>query len=243
MSGDMTRPFPAPYSTYQPAQPRRRRRWPVVLLSAVVAVLLLAVVADRAAAGYAGRRIAQQLRSHGFPGNPRVTVEGFPFLTQLVSRDLTDVHITADGVREGLVTMKVTADATGVRLDPSYRSGTITNVNGTVLVSFSSIDRAAQAAGVPGVRASAAGPHQVKLRVHLAVLTTTAIASVTQAGQQAVRIHVVSAGGLPTALLGSLGDFTLRIPKLPYGLTIRHVGVTSQGVTGRLSGHHVPFGG
>jgi hypothetical protein len=207
----------------------------------VLVVLALLAGLDRAAAAYAGSQAAQQMQNQGFPTKPDVTIEGFPFLTQVASRNLQDVHVTASGVREGPVTVSLTADATGVRLNPGYQSGTITKVNGTVLIGFSSLASVAKAAGAPGVTVSADGPHTVKLKVDLSVFSTTAIASIAQTGPDTFRVHVTSAGGLPASLLGSLGDFTFRVPKLPYGLTIQNVSVTSQGVVGHLTAHNLHF--
>lgn len=242
MSGDLTRPLPGPrpQPAYAARRPRKRRRWPVAVLAGLVVLVLLAV-GDRVAAAYAGNRTAQQLQQHGFPGRPSVTFEGFPFLTQYISRDFRDVRITAAGVQAGPVTASLSGDATGVRLDPGYQSGTISKVTGTVLVSFASLAHAVRAAGVPAVKVSRAGPHQVKLKVDLQVFTTTAVASIGQAGTHTFRIHVISAGGLPASLLGSLGDFTFTVPKLPYGLDIQRVHVTGHGVAGRLSGRDIRF--
>ncbi len=243
MSGDVTRPMqsPTPYPAYQPGRPRRGPRWPFIVLGALVVVLLLLVGLDRVAAAVAANRAASQMQTQGFPVKPDVTMEGFPFLTQVLARNLQDVHISASGVKEGPVTLSMTGDARGVRLNPGYQSGTITTVNGTVVVGFSSIANAARAAGAPGVTVSAAGPHQVKLKVDLQVFTTTAIASISQTGPSTFRVHIISAGGLPASLLGSLGDFSFSVPKLPYGLTIQSVNVTSQGVVGTLTAHNLHF--
>lgn len=242
MSGDVTRPLPGSYPTYRTARQRRRRRWPIAVPAVVAVILLLLFGADRAAAAYAASRAAQQLQSSGFPGTPQVTFEGFPFLTQAAARDFQHVHITASGIHEGPITASLVADALGVRMSPGYRSGVVTDGTGTVLVSFASIADAARAAGAPGVTVSANGPDQVKLKVDLSVFTATAIASITQAGPQTFRVHLISAGGLPASLLGPLGDFTFSVPKLPYGLTIQRVRVTSAGVAGYLSAHNIRFG-
>ena len=234
-------PAPGQYPVYQPAR-ARRRRWPFVLLSVVVLLLLLLIGADRAAAAYAASQAAQQMKAQGFPGDPHVTMEGFPFLTQvLVDRNLQDVHVTADNVQEGPVTLSLAGDATGVRLNPGYQSGTITQAKGTVLIGFGSIAGIARNAGASGVTASADGPDRIKFKVNLAVFTATVIASVTQTGPSTVQFHIISAGGLPASLLGSFGNMTFTIPKLPYGLTVQSLSVTSQGIVGHVTARNIPF--
>ena len=243
MSGDRTRPMPTPgqYPVYQPAAVRRRSRWPFVVLGVVVLLLLLLVGADRAAAAYAGSQAAQQMKTQGFPGNPDVTMEGFPFLTQVAARNLQDVHVTANNVQEGPVSLSLSGDAYGVRLNPGYQSGTITRVKGTVLIGFGSVASIARNAGASGVTASADGPNRIKFKVDMAVFSTTVIASVIKTGPSTVQFHVISAGGLPASLLGSFGNMTFTIPKLPYGLTVQSLSVTSQGIVGHLTARNIPF--
>lgn len=229
------------YPPGRAARPRRRTRWPFILLTGLVVVLVLLVVADRVAASYTGTQIARHLKSHGFPGTPHVTIEGFPFLTQLASHDLRDVHVTASGLREGPVTGSLVADATGVRLDPGYGSGVVTQARGSVLIGFASIASIARNAGAPDVTASAAGANRIKFRVNLGVLTTDVIASATPTGPGAFQLHILSAGGLPASALGSFSNLTFRTPALPYGITIRSISVTSAGVVGHLSAHGIHF--
>jgi hypothetical protein len=170
-----------------------------------------------------------------------VTIKGFPFLTQVANRHLRDVHITADNVKEGPVTLSLVADATDVLLDPGYQSGTISHVNGTGLIGFSSLASAAGVSGAPGIKISAAGPNTVKLHIDVFGLDTTATASIEQSGPNTFKIHIDSAGGLPASLLGSLQDFTIRIPSLPMNLKIQSVKVTGQGVVIHATGSNIKF--
>ena len=140
-----------------PQRPRRRRRWPWIVLASVLVLLVLLVVLDRVAVAYADNQAAQQIKSQGFPTKPNVSIEGFPFLTQVASRRLNHVHITASQVKEGPVTLSLVADATGVLLNPGYQGGTITHVTGTGLIGFSSLASAAGVTGAPGLKISSAG--------------------------------------------------------------------------------------
>jgi hypothetical protein len=53
---------------------------------------------------------------------------------------------------------------------------------------------------------------------------------------------VISAGGIPVAVLGPLRDITLPLPALPPGMTIQGVSVTGQGVLVHMAGQDVSFG-
>jgi len=224
-----------------PERPRHRRRWPWIVLASVLVLLVLFVVLDRVAVAYAENQAAQQMQSQGFPAKPNVTIKGFPFLTQVASRHLKDIHITADKVKEGPVTLSIVADATDVLLDPGFQSGTISHVTGTGLIGFSDLASAAGVSGAPGIKISAAGPDKVKLNVNVLGLDTTATASIEQTGPDTIKVHIDSAGGLPASLLGSLQDFTIRIPSLPMNLKIRSVQVTSQGVLIHATGSNIKF--
>src|SRR6266487_3442180 len=72
----------------------------------VVALLVVLVGLDRLAVFYVQGRIASEIQNQGFPSKPDVTVHGFPFLTQVVSRHFQDVTISSKPVKEGLATSR-----------------------------------------------------------------------------------------------------------------------------------------
>ncbi len=53
---------------------------------------------------------------------------------------------------------------------------------------------------------------------------------------------MISAGGIPVAVLGPLREITVPLPALPPGVTIEDVSVTGQGVLVHLAGQNVRFG-
>lgn len=149
--------------------------------------------------------------------------------------------ITASGEKLGPVDVKridVTLD--GVRINSSYNGATVSRLYGTALVGFAGL---AGVAGAPGLTVSADGPGLVKISADLGVVSATATARVTRAGPGRIRITVVSTGGIPASLLGSLRDITLPLPALPMGMTIRGVSITGQGVLVRITARNVSFGG
>ena len=82
---------------------------------------------------------------------------------------------------------------------------------------------------------------RVKITVGLGRITGTATARVTRAGSGGIRIAVISAGGIPIALLGSMRDTIVPLPALPLGMTIKGVSVTCQGVLVHIAGQNVSF--
>lgn len=237
----MTRPMRVPVQPVAARGSRGRRRGLTLVISVLVLIGIL-IGLDRAAAAYAENRIATQLTSHGFPRKPDVTVEGFPFLTQVISRHLQGVDVRSSGIREGPVTLSLDALATGIALNSGYNGGTIARIRGTGLITFSSLASAASAAGAPGLKLSRAGPHSVKLKADLGVISADATASVIRTGPEEFTIHITSAGGLPASLLGPLANFTVHVPSLPMGLQVQGVAVTDQGVVVHVTGRNVAFG-
>jgi hypothetical protein len=222
-----------------PERPRHRRRWPWIVLASVLVLLVLLVVLDRVAVAYAENQAAQQMQSQGFPAKPNVTIKGFPFLTQVASRHLNDVHITADKVKEGPVTLSIVADATDVLLDPGFQSGTISHVTGIGTIPFSSVASAFGGSG-SGLSISSAGGNNVKVSLNIAGFDASMTGSVEQTGPKTLKVHLNPPSGIPVAL-PIPRNFTIPIPALPMHLTIQSVKVTSQGVVIHASGSNIKF--
>ena len=224
------------------AAPRRRGRKVLILTIALLVIVGLLFGLDRAAAAYTANRIATTLQNEGFPVRPNVSVEGFPFLTQLISRHLQGVEVTAPRYPIGSVTASIHVHAQDITLDSGYQSGTIAQVTGTGLVPFASLARMPGLAAVPGLLISGDGPHMVKLSANLGVFAASAIARVTQTAGNELSLRIVSSSGVPAALLAPIRDLILRIPALPLGLTVQSVRVSPRGVVIGVAGSNVKFG-
>ena len=225
------------------AAPRRRGRKVLILIIALLVIVGLLFGLDRAAAACTANRIATTLQNEGFPVRPNVSVEGFPFLTQLISRHLQGVEVTAPRYPIGSVTASIHVHAQDITLDSGYQSGTIAQVTGTGLVPFASLARMPGLAAVPGLLISGDGPHMVKLSANLGVFAASAIARVTQTAGNELSLRIVSSSGVPAALLAPIRDLILRIPALPLGLTVQSVRVSPRGVVIGVAGSDVKFGG
>ncbi|HEU5419085.1 MAG TPA: DUF2993 domain-containing protein [Streptosporangiaceae bacterium] len=214
-------------------------------------MLVLAVAADFIAKAVAQGEIASQIQKHGFPKKPDVSIAGFPFLTQVASRDFQQINLSSTNIPEGPVRIsRVSATMTGIHLTSGFTKGVIDRLNGSVLITFGSLGRTLNSqigplgslVGDSGLKLSAAGPHEIKASLDLLVASGSATWRITRPNGQEVRADLVSSSGVPSDLLDSLRSFTVKIPELPYDVKIDSVHITPQGIVGRISGHHLPFG-
>ena len=220
-----------------PQYRRRRRRWPFVSL---IVILLILVAADRGANAYTEEQMASQVQSSlALSGKPQVTIQGFPFLTQLAARDFRTVDISASNETAGtagqLEIQSLTATLHGMHIHGT-NSATIDDFTASALVTFSALAHAGNLPG--GITMTADGPNRIKAHVDLDVISGDVILQVTQVGDSKINIKVVDADGLPTDLLGNLVNFTISIPKLPAGVKIQQISVTSQGLRLTATGHN-----
>ena len=220
---------------------RRRHRGLTITAIVVVVLLILLVVADRVAAGIAENEVASQIKSAGFPVKPKVTISGFPFLTQLAARNFSQIKIAANNVPEGpLDIASINATMHGVHVNSGFNGGTVDQLNGTALVTFAGLSHAA---GIgDGITLSDGGNGDIKATIDLGFVSGDALARVTRSGPHQINVRFISFGGIPPSALGGLQDFNLAVPNLPAGMTIQNVSVTGQGLLIGVAGTHTTFG-
>jgi hypothetical protein len=208
---------------------RRRRRWPWITLLVIVLVL---VGADRAANAYAEDQMASQVQSSlALSGKPHVTIQGFPFLTQLAARTFNTVNVNASNETAGpggqLQIASLTATLHGMHIH-GLNSATVDQFTASALVTFTAL---AHAGGIPqGITLAPDGPNQIKATVDILGFSSDATAKVTQVGDDKINVKITDFAGVPADVLGSLTDFTFSIPKLPAGVKIQSISVTQQGL-------------
>jgi hypothetical protein len=216
---------------------RRRRRWPIVTSIIVIVLLGLAVGADRLACYAAENDMASQVQQNGFPVKPHVTIEGFPFLTQLAAKDFNNVVITASNVTEGSLTIaSITANLHGMHLIDGYKGARIDTIDGTALITFSAL---ASAGSLPS--AVTLGPGSAPDQIQISALgTSVAAAQVTRTGTNQFHVAIQEGSGLASLIgnIGNIGSFTVNVPDLPAGVQIQSVAVTKQGVQVTITGHN-----
>ena len=225
---------------YGPTPPRRRRRRRrgTGLVITLVVLLVLLFVGDQVAKAVAQNEIAQQIESSGLNTKPSVKIEGWPFLTQIASRDLKAIDISANNVTAGSskVPVSFTARAAGVHINSSFNGATIDQVNGSATITFAAI---ANVIPIPGLTLSpdpAKGPDAVQLSTDVGDATGT----IKQTSSNVITLQLGSLTGLAGLLSGLTGSnvaqsYTIDIPKLPAGLVVRSVSVTSKGVVATAS--------
>lgn len=233
---------PEPRGTHRPpagAPPRRRRRrWPVVLIVLVVLVLVILGIGDQVARSYAQNRIAQQIQSSAkLSTKPSVSIEGWPFLTQLAARDVKAVDISASDVTTagGKLPVNFTAKATGVHLNSSFSSATVDHVSGQATITYQALGTyLGNSVGIPGLSVitftpdPSAGPNAVTASVGVASVTAT----VVKTGSNQMTIKFGKLSGLAATLGGvtSIPAQIIDIPELPAGLVVGTPEATSQGI-------------
>ncbi len=222
------------YQGPPPRARRRRRRWPLITL---VVIILVLVVGDRVANAYTENQMASQIQSSlALSGKPNVTIQGFPFLTQLAARDFRTVDISASNETAGpggqLQIASLTATLHGMHIH-GLNSAMVDQFNASALITFAEL---ANAGGIPqGVTLSADGPNKIKASIDIGPLSESADAQITQTGPGKINIKVLDAGGITSAILGNL-NFSVNIPKLPAGVSITSVSVTQQGLRITVAG-------
>jgi hypothetical protein len=237
-------------------RPRRRRRRGRGLIVLLVIVIILGgafYFGDGYARSYAEKTIASKMAAQGLPGTPTVTIEGWPFLTQVAERDVKTVKISAGAfTKDNLRISSINATASGVHITSSFNGATIDSITGNAQVAFSSLSSELgvttalnSALGNSGLPASAlglgtsatlsadpsAGANTVK--VTDGSLSTTAKITTASGNTIMVQPAGISVDGFPV----QLPSFTLRMPDLPMGLTVSGVSVNNQGVSIAIAAH------
>jgi DUF2993 family protein len=211
-----------PYGGYDVGpggRPRRSRGRRALIITLVTLVVLAAlfVIADRVAV--------------------RVDIQGFPFLTQLAAREFNEVRISAPSEQAGPVEIKnLQATMHQMKLINGFSGAHIGSLNGTGLITFASL---AKAAGVPGLKISALNNTEAKVTVDLDIISASGVARVTKVGDNKLNIAIVNAGGIPLNALGGLNNMTITIPGVPVGLKLASITMTSQGILIHITGHNV----
>jgi hypothetical protein len=218
----------------------------------VLSLLIILVVLDRLAVYFVQGKIASEIQDQGFSTKPDVSVKGFPFLTQVATRDLKDIEISSNRVKAGPVVIKsLDADMKNTKVDSSFSGGTVGHLDGSGLISFGGLSNTIGnlAGGGPltsllgsGLTLSSAGHNEIKAKVDLAVISGSAVLKVVRVSGTKLKVQLVSSHGLPSELTDELKNLTVPIPSLPLGLKIQSVSVTSAGISIHVIGNNVKFG-
>jgi DUF2993 family protein len=233
---------PAQPPAQPPASPRARRRGrkrrvrrSVMALFTVIVILIILVIGDRVALAVTENDMASQFQANGLPVKPSVTIEGFPFLTQLAAKDFNKVDISASNVPAGPVTItSVHATINGLHISSysSTASAKVDHMTATAFISFGALAAAGGVGGGTGITVTPDGANKVKITAGLGgVFSDTEEAQITQTGPQTINIKVLPSNSAVGSLLSSFGSFSFSLPPgVPPSLRITGLTLNSQGL-------------
>ncbi|MEE1930415.1 DUF2993 domain-containing protein [Streptomyces sp. TRM 70351] len=220
----------------------------------------LFVAADRLAVNYVEGRLAEEAKSARGAQEAEVSVRGFPFLTQVASRELDAVDVTLGGVtaRSGSRSLQVSEfeiQARRIALSESFTSAVAQTATGTAHVTYADLSAAAEedvtiSYGGP---AEGGGASTVKVTGSARVpgLDRTVEASTTSTltveDGDTIRLHAdeVPGEGIPGVeeLIRQRIDFTRQIDGLPAGVRLTGIEATEDGVDVRFAGERISVTG
>ncbi|MCX4408887.1 DUF2993 domain-containing protein [Streptomyces sp. NPDC059837] len=239
----------------------------------IVTVILggLFVIADRVAVGFAEDKAADRIKStEGLAGTPDVSIEGFPFLTQVVGGELDDVKIgikdyeASTGGTSGTSTVRIddlNAEMHGVAFNGDYTSATADSATGSASIGYAELLKTAKSQATqvgPGVTArvvglSDGGDGKIKVAIEVSVGGTkvpqpvSVLSSVTVVGGNTVKVHADSLPKLGVDLaenrVRAITDFEQKIDKLPGGIQLDTVQAAANGVDISVKGSNVKLVG
>jgi hypothetical protein len=239
------------------------------LLIVVVVLGVLFVVVDRVAVHFAEGEAAGKLKTtEGLASTPDVSINGFPFLTQVASGTLDDVEI---GIKDYDATTGTTgktiriddlhADMKDVTFTGDYSSATAQSATGTALISYDELLKNAKTAptdiglGFTGqvVGLADGGNGKIKVTLDVTVPGVSAHQKVTVLSAVTVKNNTVQvhADNLPKLAGVSLiqdrfrqaSDFQQAIDQLPGGVRLDKVEAVQNGVDIAVKGSNVKLAG
>ncbi|MGF1427819.1 LmeA family phospholipid-binding protein [Kitasatospora sp. LaBMicrA B282] len=229
------------------------RTWIKVTIAVAVLAGLL-VGADRIAVVVAEGQAADKLAGRqGITGKPSVSIDDFPFLTDLISRKVDSVHLSGGGVQLSGGTQNVelqdfSADLKGVRIGGDDKSATIDSGTGTGKVSYQQVQ--SLLALQPGTSIGYGGPGLLKVSGEVFGRKLSTDVKLTTQGNT---VHVDTTGALSglAALPGvsqmidsKFGprDFTLQ-GQMPVGLQLEQVTPEPDGLALTFQGTNMHLAG
>ncbi|MBW1604299.1 DUF2993 domain-containing protein [Streptomyces sp. JJ66] len=220
----------------------------------------LFVAADRLAVNYAEGKLADRARTaRGGAEDAEVTINGFPFLTQLADRELESVDITLNGVTasgEGqtLQVNEFDVKARDITLNDSYSGGVAAKATGTAYLTYEALTEAAAegvsiayggetAEGEPKVQVT--GQVQVPFLGRTIEGTTTSALSVENG--DTIKLYAESVPGqeIPgvEGFIRERIDYTRQINGLPPGVELTGIEATPDGVEVNFTGEQIDLAG
>ena len=233
----MTEPtVPLPYDWDQSkhkaepnSKPKRRRRRGTKWLIAVVILLGLLVAADRIALAVAESQLAGRIQSsQKLSQKPAVSIDGFPFLTQVASRDFShatvDIH---DLPANGITISDLHADLHGVHVNSGFYAATVDTLAATAQMSYADIAKALASkmtvagAQVGTIKLSDAGNDQLSAAYDVLGIDVSATIEVKLVGTNTLEFKSVSIKTPVSAIFTPPNfDVSYNLGALPFGMKL-----------------------
>ncbi|MET9364072.1 DUF2993 domain-containing protein [Streptomyces sp. NPDC006632] len=191
----------------------------------IVAIVLggIFVAVDRIAVNIAESKAADKIQSSQRLGSaPDVDIKGFPFLTQVLAKELDEVDVSLSGVTataggHSVNVTEVTAELYAVRIDSSFSSVVAGRADGAANISYADLSKAAPKGATVGYAgAERAAKGQVKVSGPLTDLLEGQGVTLPASIKSLIQGQKVSA--YSTVALNGSGAVQLRaesLPKLP----------------------------
>jgi LmeA-like phospholipid-binding len=233
----------------QPPRVKRRRRRGTKWLIALVVLLGLLVGADRIALVVAEDQLASHIQSsQHLSQKPDVSIDGFPFLTQVIARDFPHATVDIHGlVANGLTISDLHADLRGVHVNSGFNGATVDTLTATAELSYADIGTAlssqlnVQGIQVGTVQVAEAGPDQITASYSLLGVSISATIGVTLSAANTLEFRSISFHTPLSGIGVSPQNFDLKydLGSLPFGIDLTQLDFTSSGVEIFATGSHV----
>jgi hypothetical protein len=235
--------------------PRRRRsgsRSGLAFLLVGVLLAALVVGADRLAAGIAENQVSARLQSQlGTSLAPKVDIEGFPFLTQIIGQKLTSVHVVANDVTKtgtpGVSLANVDVRLRGLTSPDRFQTFNAERADGSATQDYATAER------LVNLPLAYAGENRVKISLQTKLVALPVKAEivgrpdVNEADQTfTLADPQITMGGLdvPEATAKALLDSLVKpvpINGVPFGLSVSEITAQSDGLDAVVLGDDVTF--
>ncbi|MFF0728952.1 DUF2993 domain-containing protein [Streptomyces sp. NPDC004134] len=230
-------------------------------ITAVVLVVLglLTLAADRIALRMAESDAAERIeKEYGFSQRPEIDIKGFPFLTQVMSREFESVDVRIDGidaVGSGGRTLRldgVRGELAGVRISgDDWNRATADKADGKVNITYEDISAALPVVDVSYGGKGAAGENKVKATVGTSFLgqrlEESLLGKVSVVDGNTIRLRATGVDNLKGVpgledFVRDHMDYNWTINDLPPGIRLTDVEVTEDGIVVTGSGTDVELG-
>ncbi|MCK1798262.1 DUF2993 domain-containing protein [Streptomyces sp. XM4193] len=216
----------------------------------------LFVGADRISVGLVEDRLAEKLKASQGASEAQVSINGFPFLTQVATKELDDVEAKLTGVTtsDGEKALRVSEfelQARNIEVGADFSSGVARTAEGTAYLTYEDLSAAAEEGVTVGWGGAAEEEGEAKVKVTGSIelplvgreveRSTTSTVSVENGDTVRLHADAIPGSDLPGIedIVRKKIDYTRKIDGLPAGVKLNGVRATKQGVEITFSGEKV----